>query len=414
MRRKTILDWPLFLASLCALAQGACGKPKDEENQILDGIEVIRADPSDAPLKGLSAEQRARFLAGDTKFDEAARTSQGLGPLFIRSRCSACHEDDTRGPGSVQKFAVVEADGYTPGDQSALVYGHTTRNQLAAGAVTGVTPPEGTKVSTRFGPAVFGRGYIEAVDDGAIEDNARNQEARTDGISGRINYVTYHSQPNPLSQTHRYAAGASNLIGRFGVKARIAVIDDFVADAYQGDMGLTSPMRPEELPNPDGLTDDDKPGPDISLEQVELVADYVRVIDIPKRAAAEASALRLFAQTRCDVCHTPALPTRADYPIPQLAGIDAPIYSDLLIHDMGTELADGLTDESAGSREWRTAPLMGLRHLRSYLHDGRATTVAQAIEAHAGPGSEANDSIERYRGLSDEDREALLSFVDSL
>ncbi len=414
MRRKTILDWPLFLASLCALAQGACGKPKDEENQALDGIEVIRADPSDAPLRGLSAEQRARFLAGDAKFDEAARASQGLGPLFIRSRCSACHEDDTRGPGSVQKFAVVEADGYTPGDQSALVYGHTTRNQLAAGAVTGVTPPEGTKVSTRFGPAVFGRGYIEAVDDDAIEDNARNQEARTDGISGRINYVTYHSQPNPLSQTHRYAAGASNLIGRFGVKARIAVIDDFVADAYQGDMGLTSPMRPEELPNPDGLADDDKPGPDISLEQVELVADYVRVIDIPKRAAAEANALRLFEQTRCDVCHTPSLPTRADYPIPQLAGIDAPIYSDLLIHDMGTELADGLTDESAGSREWRTAPLMGLRHLRSYLHDGRATTVAQAIEAHAGPGSEANDSIERYRGLSDEDREALLSFVDSL
>ena len=105
---------------------------------------------------------------------------------------------------------------------------------------------------------------------------------------------------------------------------------------------------------------------------------------------------------------------RADYPIALLAGIDAPIFSDMLLHDMGDLLADGVADESASARQWRTAPLIGMRHQKGYMHDGRAATIEQAILSHEGPGSEANDSAARFKGLSLEERKALIDFVKSL
>ena len=95
------------------------------------------------------------------------------------------------------------------------------------------------------------------------------------------------------------------------------------------------------------------------------------------------------------VCHVPAMRTRADYPIAQIAGIDAPIYSDLLLHDMGAALADGMTDGGAGPRAWRTAPLIGMRFQAGYLHDGRAPSVAEAVVAHDG---EARGAATRVRG----------------
>jgi CxxC motif-containing protein (DUF1111 family) len=117
---------------------------------------------------------------------------------------------------------------------------------------------------------------------------------------------------------------------------------------------------------------------------------------------------------QCAACHVTSLKTRADYPIASLSGIDAPVFTDLLLHDMGDLLADGLADESATSRTWKTAPLIGLRHLKGFLHDGRAMTVEQAILAHEGPGSEANDAIARFKALSADDRKALIAFVQSL
>ena len=101
---------------------------------------------------------------------------------------------------------------------------------------------------------------MEAVLDSEIERVEREQAARTDGIHGRINRVTYASEPNPDDLARTYAKGDAGLIGRFGLKARIATLDDFTADAFQGDMGITTPLRPVELPNPDGLTDDRQAG----------------------------------------------------------------------------------------------------------------------------------------------------------
>ncbi|KYF83334.1 hypothetical protein BE20_23430 [Sorangium cellulosum] len=393
-----------------------CGGEPAPADPLL-GLQLIGDDLSDIPLHGASAEQVARFKEGDALFDFVFRERDGLGPLYIRSSCAGCHEGAARGPGAVQKMVLVEADGVTPAvDQAALPYGHTMRPYGVAGATTLARPElEGTiKLSQRLGPPVFGRGYMEAVDDTEIERVAAEQAARGDAIRGRINRVVFHSKKNADESFHAFAEGDENLIGRFGFKARVATLDDFTADAYQGDMGITSPLRPDELPNPDGLTDDAKPGEDVVLDTVNAVADYMRLLEIPRRAPADERGQALFAEVDCAACHVPSLRTRADYPIAQLADIDAPVYTDFLLHDLGPDLADGLADESASSVSWRTAPLIGMRHSTSYLHDGRARTIEQAILLHDGPASEAADSVAAFRALSREDREALIDFVRSL
>lgn len=375
---------------------------------------VISDDPSDVPVKGATQAQLDVFDQGDRLFDLPFRPADGLGPLYIRTSCGACHQKAGKGPGLVQKMVVVDPDGSTVAtDQSALAWGHTVRPYFTAGATQSLAIPTNLplKVTTRLGPPLFGRGYLEAVEDSEILRLETEQAARADGIHGRINRVEFHSEANAGQSVHNFKKGDRALIGRFGLKARNATLDDFAADAFAGDMGMTSPMRPAELANPDGLTDDDHPGADLTLDTVNQTADYMRLIAIPRRETPSATAVELFTQTRCAACHVPSLRTRSDYPVPQLAGIDAPLYSDLLVHELGEALADGITDEQAGSAQWRTAPLIGLRFLRSYLHDGRALTVEEAVLAHQG---EAADSRSRFEALSASQRADLLKFVESL
>ena len=357
-----------------------------------------------------------RFREGDRLFDIIYRDADGLGPIYIRSSCGSCHAAASRGPGTVQKFAVVLADGVTPGDQTALAYGHTVRNQLAGGGLTPVVAPAGSdiKVTTRAAPPVFGRGYIDAIDEAEIRRVEAEQAARGDGIHGKVNLVTYQSEANPDTRFHQYQPGQSGLIGRFGLKARIATIDDFVADAAQGDMSMTSPLRPNELPNPDGLTDDHHAGPDLDVDSINAMADYMRLLTIPSRATPTADAVQLFADTQCSACHVPSLKTRADYPLAPLAGVDAPVFTDLLLHDMGSEHADGLTDGTAGTSQWKTAPLVGMRFMHQYMHDGSAATIEDAIDHHDSPGSEAHDSVVRFHALTDAQQQSLIQYVKSL
>ncbi|HEY4242991.1 MAG TPA: di-heme oxidoredictase family protein [Kofleriaceae bacterium] len=393
-----------------ALTAGGCGSSSGDDGAEPDARPQVLA--SDTPISGLSPDDLASFQNGDALFDLPFRPADGLGPLFVRTSCGACHSDGARGPGLVQKMAVVEADGVTAAaDQSELLWGHSERAGLAAGATTPIAPPDDpdVKVTIRLGPPVFGRGYMEAVADSELTRIAGVEAQRTDGIHGVLSMETYASVPNPANTFSTYQMG-DTVIGRFGVKARIATLDDFAADAFQGDMGLTTPMRPTELPNPDGLTDDLRPGVDLGQDHVDRVAFYVRRIAIPARVGLTDAGAQLFDQVKCTGCHTPTLHTRADYPIPQLADIDAPIYTDLLLHDMGTALADGMTDGGT-SLTWRTAPLIGLRFSLSFLHDGRAATVADAIMQHAG---EAAGSRDAFAALSADDQATLLAYVQAL
>ena len=346
-------------------------------------------DPFDVPIDQVTREQVDAFNDGDALFDLPLREADGLGPLYTQRSCGACHDNGTRGPGLVQKMSVVESDGVTASaDQTTkLPFGNTVHPLVTAGAKTPIVPPANdatVKVTTRIGPPVLGRGYLEAILDSEIERMATEQVGRADAIHGRVNHVIYASQPNPDTSFHALKPG-DVAIGRFGLKARIATLDDFVADAMQGDMGITSPLRPVEFPNPDGITDDGKPGIDVGTDSVNSRATYLRLIAIPRRDGASDAGRALFATAKCAVCHAPSLKTRPDYPLAVLAGIDAPIYSDVLLHDMGDSLADGVAkiDGEATSRDWRTTPLIGLRFDKELMHDGRAKTVGYAIRAHA-------------------------------
>jgi CxxC motif-containing protein (DUF1111 family) len=235
-------------------------------------------------------------------------------------------------------------------------------------------------------------------------------------IQGRINHVVYASEQNPDTRFFDYQKG-DTVIGRFGVKARVPTLDDFTADALNGDMGITSPLRPTEFANPDGLTDDLKPGVDITADSVNGRAMYMRLLAIPKRAAGHDAGLALFERVGCSTCHVPTLHTRKDYPIAALSDIDAPIYTDFLLHDMGTALADGMADGVDGeahSRDMRTAPLIGLRFNRTFLHDGRAHSVTEAVTLHQSEGSEANDVITAFLALTPDEQTTLTDFVNAL
>lgn len=200
---------------------------------------LVRA--SDVPIDGVTPDQLVAFRAGDGLFDLPFRDADGLGPYYIRTSCGACHEAGSRGPGLVQKMLVLRSDGVTPdAEQSLLPFGHTIRLGLTAGAKTPLSAPDDprVKVTTRVGPPILGRGYMEAILDSEIERVAAEQAARKDGIHGTINHVV-----SPRRRTRRDSSDSPKgqiVIGRFGLKARVATLDDFTADLFQGDMGSAS------------------------------------------------------------------------------------------------------------------------------------------------------------------------------
>lgn len=385
------------------------------------------------PIDNLSADQLVEFSADRTAFYQKFAAVDGLGPLYTETSCGDCHMNASRGPGAATKMVVVEGDGLTAlGDQSLLPFGNTEHPKVVTeipGASTPILPPftgvvDGgadagsisIRITRRLGPSIVGRGYLDAVADSEIERMESQQATRTDGIHGRVNHVTFISQANPDATFDSHQPGDS-VIGRFGMKARIATLDEFTADALQGDMGITSPMRPTEFKNPDGIADDLKAGVDVTADAMNARAAFVRLLAIPPRSQKAQNGQAWFGTCHCDVCHAETLRTRSDYPVPQLANIDAPIYTDMLIHDMGDNLADsvgGGNEGQAGPRDWRTPPLIGLRESVTYLHDGRSTTIADAIAQHGGPGSEAADSAACYSQLAPNIQQQLLDFLADL
>lgn len=357
----------------------------------------VKVDRPDLPIAAASDLELASFKDGDALFEATIRESDGLGPLYIRDSCAACHRNDGRGPGFVRKLISRRPVG-AAARASLFPFGTTERPFVAAGARQPVLAVANETVSfvRRLPPAVFGRGYIEAISSQEIERIAKAASARVGTARGR---------PNRLQD---------GSIGRFGVKARLATLDEFTADALNGDMGITTPLRRTEQLGPEGLSDDEKPGLDFPAERVQRISEYVRLLDIPRRAAQSAEGAELFAMAGCATCHVVSLHTDLRFPVRALADVEAPIYSDLLLHDMGEALSDGQYEGDALPREFRTAPLIGLRYLPNLLHDGRARNVAEAIDAHGAEDSEAHDSFVLYRALKPSARDVLLKFVDSL
>lgn len=407
------------LVLLCGLLGCAVAPSSGVDGGATGGALAPSPGSSDQLLHGATVEQARAFRAGDAVFEQVFDPTEGLGPVYVRPSCTACHLRGGRGPGQTQRMAQVSSATGMP--LGPVPYGALVRPALAAGAVTPVLPPDGglpagavLVVTSRAAAPAFGRAYLEAIADAEVERVAAEQALRTDAIHGRVHRVSFHSARSVDPRFGVHTAGERDLIGRFGVKARLATLDEVVADALQGDLGLTTSLRPDELPNPDGLSDDLLPGVDLDDAQLAALVAYTRLLDIPERPSLDPRGAALFESVGCAVCHVPSLGTRADWPTPQLAGIAAPVFTDLLLHDMGAELADGQQEEGAGPRDFRTAPLIGLQYLPGYLHDGRAATLRDAVLGHRGPGSEANGVVGRFEVLSSAEQEVLLAFLSQL
>ncbi len=452
--------------ALCLLMLQACSdngqpiatepEPGAEDYMHAGGATTIQMASSHAysqPAPNLSAQSLELHLDGDRSFEQIfvtapATANAGLGPMFNNTSCISCHVRDGRGrpplPGeeAASMLLRISVEGHNTHGGPAAVPGYG--NQLQTRAVIGSQPkgkftvsyserieylkdgtpvslriplytitntytamPAGVLVSPRIAPAVFGLGLLEAVDEAEVLRYADEYDANGDGISGRANYVWDVLAGKPA-------------LGRFGWKANQPTLLQQAAAAYNGDMGITTSMFPKE--NCDGIPGcGETSSPDIDDETLRATAFYTQSLAVPASRNTDDRRVRrgrvVFAAAGCASCHRPTMHTGPAKDAPELSGQKFSAFTDMLLHDMGSDLADNRPDFLATGREWRTAPLWGIGLVRvvngyeAYLHDGRARTLLEAIMWHGGEAERARDYV---RTLSAEDRAALLAFIGSL
>jgi mono/diheme cytochrome c family protein len=349
------------------------------------GTRAALQAPRFAFVDSASEETIAR---GAALFAREFAPAQGLGPLFNASSCLECHKSPTPGGAGANGLAVVSRVGRLDGlsfdalagrggpvarTHSIAEYGHDCN--LAHGP-----PVTANLISIRNAPALYGLGLIEAAPDDVIRAGIRN--------GGRVHIV-------------RDAQG-NERVGRFGWKADVASLEQFVAEAFRNELGITSPLAPFDLVHSTncgavapGLEDDGS--------MVREVTAYISSLPPPLTFVRPQHRFGqiLFAAVGCGSCHTPSL-----------AGERGPLlYSDLLLHDMGPAFDDRVVQGEANGRDWRTTPLWGMAARTRFLHDGRALSVREAILAHDG---EAAAAVKLFRQLTREEQEALIEFVRAI
>ena len=359
------------------------------------------------PLPNLTAEQLLAFGDGLADFLQVETVASGLGPVFNNVSCVACHFAGGTGGGS--RITVIRYGRLLNGVFDPLTaQGGTLLHEFAiAPAAREFIPRAANVIAHRRTPPLFGAGLIEAIPDEAILHNAL--AAKPDGVKGRASLIVDVASGLPR-------------VGHFGWKGQHATLLSFAADAYLNEIGITSRFFPHDIA-PNGNTNllkqfdtvadpEDQVDPATGKADVDKAADFMRLLGSPFALPLTASAKvgqTNFSQAGCAVCHQPAMMTGTS-PVMSLSLKVVPLYSDLLLHDMGS-LGDGIAQASAGTREMRTPPLWGLRASESFLHDGRAHTVDQAIRAHDGEAAPARD---RYRRLTPQQQQQLLDFLRSL
>ena len=359
------------------------------------------------PLPGLEEREAGRFLLGQAVFERLATEEEGLGPLFNAPRCSTCHDDP--GSGGTSDIRVVKATRWD-GERCDLLHeqGGDNIQQLATPLLTAHglgperIPPDANASASVTAPTLYGLGLVEAIPLATLRALADPEDRDGDGISGRL------------------GTDASGQPGRFGRKGEVATLAGFVDTALRFELGFTTPDHPrEEAVNGVPIPPDADPmgEPEIDRRGVDLLTEYVRYLGppAPRRPAAgpdrdaiDAGEI-IFRETGCAACHVPELETGA-HAVPALSRVRVPLYSDLLLHDLGPGLS-GVCGPGAAPTEHRTARLWGLGLRRAFLHDGRASSLPAAVEAHGGEGAA---SREAFRGLSEPDLRRLLLFLESL
>ncbi len=380
---------------------------------------ALQPKPGD-PLAGLTQDQLDRFFVGKTDFNHTWSQEEGLGPVFNRESCGACHNNPIGGSGGliVTRFGLLDGGPGGTFDPLAQFGGSLLQAQSISPACAEsipVIPGETVHTATRATPSILGFGLLEAIGDAVIEDKALNPPSAN--VSGRIHMV------QPLE-------GGPMLVGRFGWKAQVATVLTFSGDALLNEIGITNDLvLTENAPNGDPAllaTCDTVAEPeDVAdgggIRFIDRVTDFQRFLAAPPQTPKTGmSGEAIFASVGCTECHTAAFTTRDD-PALEDAIRNKVIrpYSDFLLHDVGP-LADGIVQGDAAGTEIRTPPLWGLRRRDPMLHDASiiagtfAARVTQAILNHGQPGSEAFTAVSQFTSLSQADKNALIAFLDSL
>jgi CxxC motif-containing protein (DUF1111 family) len=454
--KRSILGITLAVLAL------SCNKNNDNIFQKLEGekaggettVFVKTSQAFGLPAPNLASENLTRHLAGDVAFGALFVASPspkngGLGPVFNNNSCNGCHPSDGRASvpenlngisGLFLKISIQGTDGHggpapVPGFGTQLqhqaIYGYQPEAKmsvsyqkksfsLADGTIVVlqkpvysiVSPyiplPSNVLISPRIGMPVFGLGLLEAIPESAILANVDPNDQDKDGISGKANRVW-----DPVSGTIK--------LGRFGWKAGTPSILVQSAGAYNEDMGLTNYLKLVESSAGQSNSDPNAVSPEVSREDLENVTFYALTLGVPAGRNFDdkevVAGYRIFEQVKCSSCHMAPFTTGTYDGIPEISNQKIYPYTDMLLHDMGDDLADNRSEFLASGNEWKTRPLwgIGLTALTSghtsFLHDGRARNLTEAILWHGG---EAEKSREDFRKLSTSDREALLRFLESL
>ncbi len=384
------------------IAVAACNKVlpgAKPDDQLLDG-----------PVPGLTPEQNLIFLRGDIAFnDEVFTPLTGLGPVFVATSCGTCHAGDGKG----HPFTVLTRFGQI--DSTGNRFLEMGGPQLQHRAIPGFAPeqiPAGATFSRFMPPANTGLGFLDAVPDATILALADEADADGDGISGRPNWLRIPhyavQRPASIEKNGKY-------IGRFGKKAAAYDLLHQTANAYNQDIGITSVFEPYDSYSGHEID------PEISTQIVQDVVFYLKTLKAPVQRQQNdpevISGKQIFTNTGCAQCHTPQLVSGTS-PVAALSNKTFFPYTDLLLHDMGPGLDDGYTEGSATTAEWRTPPLWGLGLSKNsqggkyfLLHDGRASSIEDAIVLHGG---EASRSRNNFQQLNAEQKRQLIKFLESL
>ncbi|MEP5341771.1 MAG: di-heme oxidoredictase family protein [Algibacter sp.] len=419
----------------------------------------VSSDAFSLQAANLEGDNALFFFTGNSLFNQnwvtapASTTARdGLGPFFNARACSTCHFNDGRGRapeidgeinhGLLLRLSVAgtTADG---GNNPDPIYGGQLQDQSVLDAVTeagfsvtytdvAVNYADGTsvtlrdptytinnlsygdidanvEVSPRVAQQIIGLGLLEAVPEATLLSYVDENDNDNDGISGKPNYVwDVESQ--------------SKKLGRFGWKANQPSIKQQVAGAFSGDLGITSSLFPDEN-CPTGVDCDDFINggtPEITDENLNKVALYSSTLAVPvRRNYDDQNVLEgkaLFNSINCTGCHIAKMES-GSHEIPALENQTFRPYTDLLLHDMGNDLADNRPDFDATGNEWRTPPLWGIGLIETVnghtnlLHDGRARNIEEAILWHGG---EAETSKVAFMNLSSEKREQVIDFLNTL
>ncbi|MBL7764274.1 MAG: c-type cytochrome [Chitinophagaceae bacterium] len=464
MKIKRTYKVCLLIAASVAVIHTACkkydadyAKTNPDSEWLSGGLQTVYDQSSAAfshAFPVLSENLERVHEIGDVQFEATfvsapAPVNPGRGPIFNNVSCSSCHIADGRGkvPGSgdtsvlmlfrisiagenahggpnpvpgfgdqIQNRSTLgiakEADVTIAYTEQAFAFDDGTPYKLRFPAYTVTNTytafPGDVMLSPRVAAPVFGLGLLEAVSDADVLAKADENDANADGISGKPNFVW-----NAVTKT--------TTLGRFGWKANQPSLLQQVAAAYNGDIGVTTSIFPVESsfgqPQYDNR-DDDYELSDSLLHAVEF---YVKTLAVPVRRNADNPVVKngkqLFINAGCASCHIPDMRTSVNVAFPAVSNQLIHPYTDLLLHDMGDDLADNRPDFKATGKEWRTAPLWGIGLTQkvnghnNFLHDGRARSLLEAIMWHGGEAATAKNKV---KAMSADERSSLIKFLESL